>query len=101
MTLDKKFLETVWQWKPKYVIMPYWLWSCKAECFIPATRAVSQGSYSVLAARLAGIFIVRVVLFLFNIKLRNFVCILNKSFEIYGIYACVTKHGVRVRSCGM
>ena len=39
-------------------------------------------------------FIVRVVLFSFNIKLRNFVCILNKFFVICGIYVCVTKHGV-------
>ena len=54
MTLDDKFLETVWQWKHEYVSMPYLLRSCKAECFVPATRAVSQGSYGVLAARMTG-----------------------------------------------
>ena len=39
----------------EYVSMPYLLWSCKVECFIPATRAVSQGSYSVLVACMTGI----------------------------------------------
>ena len=39
----------------EYVSMPYLLRSCKAECFIPATRAVSQGSYCVMAARMTGI----------------------------------------------
>ena len=55
MTLDDKFLETVWQRKPEHVSMPYLLRSCKAECFVPATRAISQGSYGVLAARMTGI----------------------------------------------
>ena len=55
MILDEKFLETVWQWKPEYVSMPYLLRSCKAECFVPATRAVSHGSYGVLTACMTGI----------------------------------------------
>ena len=36
-------------------------------------------------------FIVRIVLFLFNINLE-ILCVLNKFFAICGIYACVTKH---------
>ena len=37
-------------------------------------------------------FIVRLVLSLFNIRLRNFMCILNEFFTICEVYACVTKH---------
>ena len=43
-------------------------------------------------------FIVRVVLSLFNIKLRNFMCILNEFFAICEVYAHVTKHSVQCPS---
>ena len=46
-------------------------------------------------------FIVRFILSLFNIRLRDSICILNEFFVICEVYACVTKHSARVHLCGM
>ena len=46
-------------------------------------------------------FIVRYILFLFNIKLSSFVCILNEFFMMCEVYAHVIKHSARVHSRGM
>ena len=41
-------------------------------------------------------FIVRFILFLFNIRLGSFVCILNEFFTMCEVYVHVTKHSARV-----
>ena len=43
-------------------------------------------------------FIVRFILSLFNIRLKNFVCILDEFFAMCEVYARVTKHGDRCPS---
>ena len=64
------------------------LWPTRQSIYMPTSSDVV-------------VFIVRFILSLFNIRLKNFMCILNEFFAICEVYARVTKHGARVRSCGM